>query len=41
VTNFRFDKVISQTGYDTTFCLLVLMQRDTCGIIQDTMLIYN
>lgn len=41
VTNFLFDMVISQTEYDTTSWLLVLMQRDTCGIIQDTTLIYN
>lgn len=41
VTNVLFDMVISQTEYDTTSWLLVLMQRDTCGIIQNTTLIYN
>lgn len=35
VTNFLFDMVISQTEYDTTSWLLILKQRDTCGIIQD------
>ncbi len=41
VTNVLFDMVIIQTEYDTTSWLLVLMQRDTCGIIQNTTLIYN
>lgn len=41
VTKCIFDMVISQTVYDTTSWLLELMQRDTCGIVQNTTLIYN